>query len=193
MGLLYQLPVKHDPLDDRIFFKDDCLTIKSYGLPYIFWAYFLGICVVVFFMYLAIKDPIEKIYQSSDVLNQYLAHSVLATFIFIPSFLLFFFFYEKVLVRSKNRLEICHRVFGLTLRKVNVAFKSNDQLILQHHLDSPNVAKIRAQEEFKGFENKGYHELYIQDLENPRKQFLIDRNSRLGELKKLQKLLSLDS
>ena len=62
MGLLYVFPVATDE-KDFVDIQVDKITLKTYGLPYIFWGYALGICLVILFMFLAIKAPILKLIQ----------------------------------------------------------------------------------------------------------------------------------
>ncbi len=60
MGLMYVFPVSEEEAD-FVIKKDDMLILKTYGLPYIFWIYALCSVTVVFFMFLAIKEPILKL------------------------------------------------------------------------------------------------------------------------------------
>lgn len=189
MGLLYQIPVEQDPSDERVEVKEGQITLKSYGLPMIFWGYLAAILAVIFFMYLAIHHPIDKIIQTNDPLNILLGRSVQLTLFGIPITLLGFFFYEKHLLKSGHKLSIIHKIFWLTIYKKEIELIDESALSVDHFMDSPNMAKIQNKREYSGFQNRGYFQLFAMDKNN--KVHLIDRNSRKGEIKKLKELLEL--
>ena len=55
-------------------------------------------------------------------------------------------------------------------------------------MDSPNVAKMQQDPTMKGFENKGYFQLFARNEVG--KLVLIDRSSRKADLKKMVELLN---
>ena len=65
MGLMYVFPVGEDETD---FVKKDhgTLTLKTYGLPYIFWFYALCTITMIFFMFLGVKEPVLKLVSMGD-------------------------------------------------------------------------------------------------------------------------------
>jgi hypothetical protein len=191
MGLMYIMPVSEKETD-RVEIKDTkegkSITLKSYGLPLIFWGYLAGILVVLLAMGLAIKGPMTKMLTMEDPLNQTLAWIVFATILAIPLGLLGFLFYEKTITKSGTQLIITHKLFWIPIWKKTYKLKNPDSLLVEHFLDSPNVAKIDGKQELRAFQNQGYYNLHAQ-LENDR-FVLIDRHSRRSDLNKLSQIMS---
>lgn len=188
MGLMYLMPTEENE-SERILIdlEKKKVTLKSYGLPWVFWGYLGAVLVVIFAMYLAISGPIEKLRAGEDQINLILSYIVEGSLILTPLVLLGFFFYEKILEKNGNSITIYHRVFFLPLYKKTFQLESNDHLSVNHFMDSPNIAKLQNRPELKGFENKGYFELHA--LVNG-KLILIDRHSRKADLIKIKELLS---
>ena len=187
MGLLYQMPVSEIEAD-RVEINQQTLLVKSYGLPLIFWGYLLAILSVIFIMFVAIKDPISKVISGEDAINRFLGYGVSATLIFIPIFLLAFFFYEKVISKNDVHLKITHKIFWLPFRSTRINLKAKDSFTLEHFLDSPNMARIQKVDEMRAFENRGYFELFAITSED--KLIRIDRSSQRKELIKLKDFLA---
>lgn len=186
MGLLFQMPVERNELDDRIQSNDKSLRIRSYGLPMIFWGYLLAILSVIFFMTLAIKGPLYSAYTGPDEINKMIAIAVFAILFLAPVILISVYFYEKELLLTGDHLIIRHKIFFLPLKSYK--FKLNrDSLYLEHNFDSLNVAAQKKRDGMAAFENRGYFKLMIKDSAG--KAILVDRNSRRGELRKLKELL----
>ena len=188
---MYIMPVSEQEID-RIEIKDTkdgkSITLKSYGLPLIFWGYLAGILVVLFAMGLAIKGPMMKMMQMQDPLNRALAWLVFATILAIPLGLLGFLFYEKLISKSGTNLTVTHRVFWIPIWKRSYQLKNSDSLSVEHYMDSPNVAKIEGKQELRAFQNQGHYNLHAQLQNN--KFILVDRHSRRADLKKLSEILS---
>lgn len=187
MGLLFVLPVSLEE-GDRAELRGDTLVLKSYGLPMVFWGYLSGIFVIVTAMGLGIKAPLLKLYQTQDALNQLIVLSCAFILAAVPLGLLLAFFYEKRILKNQADLSVEKKIFGITFWKSNKKLASQDALEIGHFLDSPNMAKIQDDPELRGFQNKGYFELFA-ELENGKK-VMIDRSSRKADLKKLQAILS---
>jgi hypothetical protein len=187
MGLLYPFPVSEEE-KDHVIKTADSLTIKSYGLPYIFWLYLLCILSAIFLLFIGIKNPLMQIFAGDDVLNKYLALALITLFIALPTSLLAFFFYEKRIIKGKDFLSVEHLFFGIRVKKNHYTLNKSSAFEIKHHLDSPNVAALRKDLDLKAFENRGHHELFL--LINDKKIFL-DRHSQLSELKKLKAFLEL--
>lgn len=187
MGLLYQFPTAHDENDDRIAIDGDIITLKSYGLPMVFWGYLAGIMFMLIIMYLAIKGPISSILNGSDQLNKIIALAVIALFILIPLTLLVLLFYEKIIVKHQNSFKITHRVFWtpIYIQKLDVK-----ELVIEDMEGTPNIAKMENRPELKGFQNRGYFNLFAIDKNN--KRILIDRSSQKNIINKLAELLKVD-
>ena len=119
MGLVFVMPVSEKETDHVSIIKEtgapSTLLLKSYGLPYIFWAYIAALFITLFIMYMAIKAPLIKIGKSEDIINLLIYYSVWATFVSIPSFLLGALFYEKSFIKSGKNFVIKHKIMGLAL------------------------------------------------------------------------------
>lgn len=186
MGLMYLFPIE-DENDDRVIVKDAEITLKTYGLPMIFWGYLAAIFVVIGAMWLASASIIQKMLTYDDPLLNFLAILVQGVLVLTPTILLGFYFYEKFLIKKGNDLTIIHRVFFIQVYKKKIKLDSIKSFKVEHFLNSPNIAKQKNQEELRGFENKGYFELFGV-MEN--KNIFIDRSSRKVDLVKLKELLS---
>ena len=186
MGLMYVFPVGEDETD-FVVKKDEVLTLKTYGLPYIFWFYALCSIAVVFFMFLAIKQPVLKLVALGDETDAMLGYALLSFIGLIPVFILAFFFYEKRIIKKKNELSMAHKVFGITVFSEKFLIEKNDDLTVESFLSSPNVARMKANEENLGFQNKGYFILWLKSQDGRKIQ--IDRHSRKADLDKLKSLI----
>lgn len=187
MGLLYVFPVSEDETDFAI--RDgQKLTLKSYGLPYVFWLYAFCVVTVIFFMFLAIKAPILKLIAVGDETDATLGYSLLTFLGLCPVIVFSFFFYEKRLIREKNILSVEHRLFGLKFFGKKFLLESEDHFAVESFLDSPNVARMKNTPEAAGFQNKGYFVLWLKTKQGKKVQ--LDRHSRKVDLDKLKTLLS---
>jgi hypothetical protein len=190
MGLLYIFPNSDEASEidnDRVLKTADSITLKSYGLPMIFWVYLAAIYVVVFTMWLTIKSALDKMLTYDDASMIFLYWLVKGTLLGAPLVLLAFFFYEKFITKNKTNLTITHRIFFIPVWHKKIILDSTDALTVDHFLDSPNIAKMNSQTETKGFENKGYFELHAK---SNGKAILIDRHSQKRDLIKMQELLN---
>ncbi|MFZ4713588.1 MAG: hypothetical protein ACOYL6_07750 [Bacteriovoracaceae bacterium] len=189
MGLMYLFPTTPEE-KDHVVILPQSVTIKSYGLPYIFWGYAFVILMVEFAMFLAVKAPLSKLTAIGDSLDIFISFSLYTCMLFVPISLVAFFFYEKVLERKKTDLYIKYRIFGFTLKQTILHLKP-DGIPFQvgHFIDSPNMARIKDEKAMKAFQNKGYYELVAVTKEE--KIILIDRHSRKADLEKLVGLLEL--
>ena len=186
MGLMYVFPVSEDESD--FVTKDDRLTLKTYGLPYIFWFYALCAITVIFFMFLAIKAPVLKLIELGDETDATLGYALLTFVGLMPVFIFGFFFYEKRIIKQKNELRMVHRVFGITVFSEKFLLETSDQLVVEPFLDSPNMARLKGGDESAGFQNKGYFILWLKSADG--KKIQIDRHSRKVDLEKLKNLLA---
>ena len=97
MGLLYVFPVSLEE-KDFVVIKDQTITLKTYGLPYLFWGYATAAIMVISFMFLAIKAPVLKLITLGDGTDSMLGYSLLVFIGLLPVFILSVFFYEKRLI-----------------------------------------------------------------------------------------------
>ncbi len=196
MGLMYIFPVTDDPNEgDRVEIKDSTITLKTYGLPMIFWGYLLAILSVVVILWLASRAVVLKLLTyTEDPTLMFLGHLVQWTLIIIPLGLLGFFFYEKQLSKKNEDIKLTYKVFFFTIWSKKIKLKNKISINVEHFMDSPNMAKLRskqglpATESMRGFENKGYFELNAETMDN--KSINIDRHSRKADLLKMKDLLS---
>lgn len=188
MGLLYVFPVS---LEETGFadIKDEQLTVRTYGLPYIFWGYATACILIIFFMFLAIKAPVLKLIELGDDTDAMLGYSLLSFIGMLPVFILAYFFYEKRITRKGNVLGMEYRVFGLKVFSEKFQLETNDSLVVEPFISSPNLARMKGGEETAGFQNKGYFVLWLKNPDG--NKILIDRHSRKTDLLKLRELLTL--
>jgi hypothetical protein len=186
---MYVFPVSKDE-EDFYIKRDGVLTLKSYGLPYIFWLYALCSILVVFFMFLAVKEPVLKLIKLGDETDAILGYSLLTFIGLLPVFILSFFFYEKRILKHKNTIGLVHKVFGITVFSEKFLVESSDDLTVEGYLSSPNVARMNHSQENVGFQNKGYFVLWLKSQDGKRIQ--VDRHSRKADLEKLKSLLEND-
>lgn len=186
MGLIYVFPVSSEE-KDFVIQQDEKLILKSYGLPYIFWIYAFCVITVVILMFFAIKEPVLKLISLGDETDAYLGYSLLTMIGLSPLVILAFFFYEKRIIRQGNRISLEHRIFGLKVMSEEHEIGSQDDLLIEPYLDSPNVARMNRTAENSGFQNKGYFVLY---LLKAKKKIALDRHSRKADLEKLKALLN---
>lgn len=184
---MIQFPVSEDETD-RIDLKNNEISLKSYGLPLIFWGYLAAILTVVFAMALAVKGPMFKLYETGDSINQAIVIGATLTMTLIPLVMLCFFFYEKVIKKSGTSLIVTHKVFWIPLFSRKHTLKSQDAFEVKHFMDSPNVAKMQGSAELRGFENKGYFQLFMTTSNG--KELFLDRHSRKADLVKMKELLA---
>lgn len=188
MGLLYAFPVSLEE-NDFAELKEDTLTLKTYGLPYIFWGYATAVVLVIFFMFLAIKAPVLKLIDLGDDTDAMLGYALLSFIGLLPIIIFGFFFYEKRIIRKPGILSLEYRVFGLKVFTETFSIETSDAFTIEAFLDSPNVARIKGGEESAGFQNKGYFILWLKSKDG--KRINVDRSSRKADLMKIQELLKL--
>ena len=184
---MFIMPVSEDERD-RVHVKDDAINLKSYGLPLIFWGYLAAALSVIFLLFIAIKEPMFKMMRSDDEINIFMAYVVFLTIIGIPLVTLGFYFYEKTITKKQNTLTITHKVFWLPLLQKKYELQNSNSFLIDHYLDSPNMAKIHGDKEMRAFQNQGHYQLFLIDKED--KHVLLDRHSRKADLKKIIELLS---
>lgn len=183
---MYVFPATEEEID-RIDQKNDQITLKSYGLPLIFWGYLIALLGVIFVMFVAIKNPLLKVLNSPDPINKILAIAVFALLIGLPIILLCFYFYEKRINKNKNILSIGHYIFGIKIKTKKIELKENTSIEVRHLLSTPNVAKQKGDEELRGFQNKGYFQLLAINIKG--EEIFVDRHSRKADLIKIKELL----
>ncbi len=194
MGLMYVFPVSEEETD---FVKLELapsgeiskITLKSYGLPYIFWGYAAAAMMMVGFMFLGVKDPILKLMSLGDDVDQLLGYALFSFIALIPITTFAFFFYEKRIIKLDKQIKLIYRIYGIPVFTETFQITSNDDFWVEHFMDSPNVARMKGGEESTGFQNKGYFTLWLKTADG--KKIMIDRHSRKVDVDKLLSLLKL--
>ncbi len=185
---MYVFPVSTEEAD-FVDLKEESITLKSYGLPYIFWIYAVCALAVVFFMFLAVKAPVLKLVELGDETDATLGYGLLTFIGLIPIFVFGFFFYEKRIRKTKDAVTLEYRIFGIKVFSETFQCDPQDPFSIEAFIDSPNIAKMKGGEESVGFQNKGYFVLKLKTAQG--KIIQIDRHSRKADLVKLQNLLTL--
>jgi hypothetical protein len=188
MGLLYAFPVSLEETDFAEL-KDNTLSLKTYGLPYIFWGYATAVVLVIFFMFMAIHAPILKLIELGDETDAMLGYALLIFIGILPMAIFGFFFFEKRLIREPGMLSMEYRVFRIKFFSETFQLESGDSFSIDAFLDSPNMARLKGGEDSAGFQNKGYFTLNLKSKEG--KNIQIDRSSRKADLIKILDLLRL--
>ncbi len=190
MGLLYPFPISSDETDHvSINSEHKTLTVKSYGLPYIFWIYLLAFLTVVGFLFVAIKTPLMSLWKIEDSINQALVMAVFLTLFGTIFGFITLFFIELRIIKKNKSLNLETRLFGIKLRNKKFSLKDENAFQITNFRASPNMARIENRDELKTHQNKGYFELF--GIDHNDKRFLIDRHSRKSDLVKLKELLQL--
>ena len=185
---MFPMPVNEDERDFVEQPEGGGIVLKSYGLPPIFWGYLAGLLTVLAFLYVAIQAPLSKIMASPNALDALLGYCSVLLFLAIPTVSLGFYFYEKSIFKKGLLLGIKHKIFWLpVLTKTYTLSLRPQPFVVDHHLDSPNMAKIQSNASLRAFQNQGYYVLSFFD-EAQNKHYL-DRHSRKADLKKLAALL----
>ena len=193
MGLLYPFPVSPDESDFATLKLDESgkirmVEVKTYGLPYLFWGYAAAIIAAIFFLWLAVRAPLEKLKSYNDSFDLILIYGLEILIYTSVGSLIAFLFYQKSITREAEKIEVAHAFFGLKLLKFTSQIEP-DSFQIRHHLDSPNVARLKGGEESLGFQNKGYYALWVKTKNG---RFIqLDRHSRKADLSALAALLSL--
>ena len=132
MGLMYIFPVTDNQDEgDRVEItttEPKQITLKTYGLPMIFWGYLAAALAVLFLMWLAARAVIEKLLTYDDPSLLFLGHLVQWTLILTPIVLLGFYFYEKNLVKQGTKLTLRYKVFFIPIWQTKFELKSKDSL-----------------------------------------------------------------
>jgi hypothetical protein len=189
MGLLYVFPVSLEE-KDFVDIKERTLTLKTYGLPYIFWGYAVAVLVVILFMFLAIKAPVLKLISLGDETDSLLGHTFFLFMGLLPVMILSFFFYEKRIVKSAQVITLEYRIFGLKVFSEKFIPADQEPYLIGPYLSSPNIARLKNEESSEGFQNKGYFVLWLNTKAG--KRIAMDRHSRKADLIKLEELLKME-
>ena len=188
MGLLYIMPASREEFDHvKVNDKEKKISLFSYGLPYIFWGYFLVLIVIEFSMFISIKGILTKLIESDNQIDLLIAFTSIFVMAIIPLFFLCMLFFQKNIIRLPNQIQIIWKVFGINVKKSNYEFiPERDDLIVTHLLESPNMAKINKNPNTRAFENQGH---YILTLWSNKKPIFLDRHTRKQDLTKLAELI----
>ena len=165
------------------------MTLKTYGLPYIFWGYATAVLMVIFFMFLAVKAPVLKLVELGDETDAMLGYTLLSFIGMLPVLIFAFFFFEKRIVKKIKQVTLEYRIFGLKVFSETFTPADVDPFLVGPFLSSPNLARIKGGEDAAGFQNKGYFILWLNSDKG--KVIQLDRSSRKADLVKLEELLKM--
>ena len=183
MGLLYIMP-KSEKEEGQVKISEDSIEVESYGLPLIFWGYFLVSIIIVSGMLLVGHEVIRKMLISDNGLDKFLGVISLFTVLSIPSFGLGLLFYSKKIKRIKEQIIVTHSLFGIPVYKKEFA---RGELRVEHFLSSPNVAKRGQNFDLKRYENRGH---FLLILRTDKGDVTLDRHTNKADLIGLMELLS---
>jgi hypothetical protein len=165
------------------------VTVRSYGLPPIFWGYLAAVLLIYSMMIIGISDPLTKLSTMPEKIDQLIFYTVVSFLTLFPMIAIGFFFYEKNLQSNEKQLRLINKLFFIPISHKVIEIQQHD-FIIEHFMESPNMARIHSKEELKGFENKGYFQLIAVHKEN-KTRVQIDRSSRKVDLEKLKKILKI--
>lgn len=188
MGLMYVFPATEEEIDRIDKLSDGSISLKTYGLPLVFWGYLTALLGLIVIMFVAIRNPLGKVLNGDDFTNKLLAYAVLALLFGLPILLFCLYFYEKRISKKANHLKVSHHLFGIAFTKKSYQLQADDAFEITHLLESPNVARMQGQEQMRGFQNKGYFELHLKTAQG--EMIFLDRHSRKADLEKIKNLLS---
>ena len=173
---------------DHIEENNEQITVKSYGLPYIFWGYLLAVLIVIVFMIIAIKGPLSKLIATGDDINVAMAYTVWATLFLVPMGFTTLFFIENRITKKADELTLSTYVFKIRLKTKTYTLRKENPLEVDRFEGTPNIAKLENIPDMKTHQNKGYFELFAYTSRG--EKVLVDRHSRKVDLEKLIQLLS---
>ena len=159
------------------------IEVETYGLPLIFWGYFLVSIIIVSGMLLVGHKVIRKMLVSQNGLDQFLGIISLLTVLSIPTFGLGMLFYSKKIKVTNDGFLISHCLFGVRVFGQKLP---QGELIVEHFLSSPNVAKTSRNLDLKKYENRGH---YLLKLKLDDKEKVLDRHTNKADLLGLRELL----
>ena len=187
MGLMYIFP--NDTSDsEHVIIDNHVITLRTYGLPPIFWAYGAAILTMIIILTISVWGPLSKLLSYNDPINNLIGYSLIIFLIALPFSVIGFFFYEKNICKDQNTLSIIHKLFFIKIKTQNYDLDKELPLFTKHYLDSPNMARAQGFKEMRGFQNKGHFLLYLKDKKG--REVQIDRSSRKIDLEKMIKILS---
>ncbi len=185
MGLFYLFPTQENESEHIEITQDNQLSLRTYGPPLIFWWYLLGIFLILTGLYTAIISPLFSLLEHPDFINKLIALSCLSFMVLIPLVLLSFYFYEKEIILFKKKLTITHKIMGIPFWRKKIML---GELSVEHHIDSPNYAKMYRDEKLRSYQNQGYYVLKMKEIKG-KKEFVLDRHSLKTELEKIKAIL----
>ena len=190
MGLLYPFPVEQSgcEVDDHVTIHNSTLSLRTYGLPYLFWGYLLCLLTTIGLVALISWEPLKKMLLSQDPLNSFIAWTTLITLVATPLGFSCFFFMEFRLQKKKSSLIKSLHLCGLPLSRRHFQLRDSTAFTVEAFEGTPNRAKKDHLPGSERHQNKGYYQLYLHTQQGDK--VLLDRHSRKVDLVKLQELLS---
>ena len=128
-------------------------------------------------MYIAASNPLIKLGDNGDIYSSLIFYSVWVTFVSLPTVLIVALFYEKSLIKSGDSLSIKHKVMGVPFFWRRLILQKPDSFVVEHYMDTPNVARRKQVEELRAFQNQGYFILKAK-LKNEKSEKRISRHPK---------------
>jgi hypothetical protein len=187
MGLMYQFTSDIEDFD-HVAEHDTSITLRTYGLPPIFWGYLAACLLAIGSLTLAVWPSVMKIIKSKELIDLLIGYGLIFTVFSVSLIFITLFFYEKNITKDKNHLTLTHKLYFMPFRKTNIELRESNQFSVNNFMASANVAKISGDESLRGFQNKGYYQLFAFDKND--QEIVIDRSSRKIDLEKIMILLT---
>ena len=185
MGLLYIMP-KSEKEVTHVKEYGDRTILETYGLPYIFWVYFILLIIVLAAMTLPAIPILKKLLVSSDLIDKSMGVTTIVTLIGLPLSGLILLLYQKQILVAKDSdfIKIKNKIFNMTYSTKVLQVK---KLTVNHYLSSPNMAKINNESKTKAFENRGHFVLQAETVSG--EVVNLDRHTNKTDLEGLKKII----
>lgn len=191
MGLIYLFPTHQNEADYVIIENEPKykkITIKSYGLPWIFWVYAAAILTLLAILVFSVTQPLLKLYSMASTIDLLLIYAFCLTMVMVVFLIVTFLYWQIHIVITKEKLTVEYRPFGIKVFSKGLNREEALQLDVVHFMDTPNVARLEQNQLFKDFQNKGHFELIAW---NTKDKILVDRSNRKQDLEDLKYLINL--
>lgn len=194
MGLLYLFPTSAE--ENEFVFIDNKssppkLVISSYGLPGIFWIYAFIAFIVLSLLTYSILDPLQKLFSMAQGFDYVLVTGLVIVLILSYLAILLFLYWRLLIVVTEKTIAVEYRPFGILLYKKILPLTQDTKLEIRHFMDSPNLARINQDKNYKQFQNSGYFELLA--INSVGSNLLLDRSSRKNDLEALKTIICKNS
>ncbi len=141
MGLLYHFPTDKSDTE-HVNVNNTTLTLRSYGLPPIFWVYLIATLSAVFFLTFAVWPSVMKILESKELIDQFIGLGLLFTVFGSSLSFIALFFYEKNIIKNTSSIVLKHKLFFIPFINKNIPVNQDCEYEITGYLSSANMAKL---------------------------------------------------